>query len=67
MDVFTVEYLSDQAVPTDTQVRTDPEAKIAKESLKDDKTELVYAHKADLITEIFGGNAVNPAALRHTD
>ena len=65
--VFTSDYITDPAVPTDTQVRTDPEARITKESLKDDKTELIYAHKADLISETFGGNAVNPADLRRTD
>jgi hypothetical protein len=64
---FTDEYLSDPAVPTDTQVRTDPEARITKESLKDDKTEIIYAHKADLISGTFGGNAVNPADLRRSD
>ena len=65
--VFTSDYITDPTVPTDTQVRTDPEARIAKEALKDDKTELVYGHKADLITSVFGGNAVDPAALRRSD
>ena len=65
--VFTSDFITDGAVPTDTQVRTDPESRITKEALKDDKTDLLYAHKADLITDVFGGAAVDPAALRRGD
>lgn len=61
---FTSDYITDPAIPTDTQVRTNPESKITKETLKDDMFELIYAHKADLISDIFGGNRVDPASLR---
>lgn len=65
--IFTSDYILDDVIPTDTQVRLDPDSRITKESLKDDKTELVYAHKADLISDIFGGNRVDPASLRSAD
>ena len=41
--------------------------KLRKAELKDDKTELIYAHKADLISDCFGGNRVDPARLRSSD
>ena len=59
--------VDDQNVPTDIEVRTVFTKKIQKESLKDDKAEFIYAHKADLITECFGGTPVDPARLRPSD
>ena len=65
--VFNEDYLASDDVPTDIEVRTDFTKKLRKAELKDDKTELIYAHKADLISDCFGGNRVDPARLRPSD
>lgn len=65
--VFTAEFITDDAVPTDSEVRTSVEKKLVKEQLKGDKTDLLYADKADIITSTFGGTPADPAELRRTE
>ena len=52
---FTPEFINTDDVPTDTEVRTNPQARLQKEELKIGKTDLLYEHKAELINDIFEG------------
>ena len=64
---FHAGFITDAGTPTDTEVRTSVASKIQKEGLKDVKTTLLYAHKAQLINEIFEGEEVDPIELRPSD